>query len=124
VSYDKSLVIELLQQTNESISLIIDRCSSARNADDFLQSEKGLEKLDSICMRLIVIGEALESIDKTTDRKLLSQYSEVDWESIKEIHDALSHHYFDLDAEVIFGICKEDIEPLKKTISRILDDLK
>jgi uncharacterized protein with HEPN domain len=92
--------------------------------DDFLQSEKGLEELDSICMRLIVIGEALEGIDKITDRKLLRQYLEVDWESIKEIHDTLLHHYFDLDAEVIFGICKEHIEPLQRTISRILDDLK
>ncbi len=75
-------------------------------------------------MRLIAIGEALKNIDKITGRKLLAQYPEIDWKSIKGIRDLLSHHYFDMDAEVIFGICKEHVEPLQNTISRMLDDLK
>jgi uncharacterized protein with HEPN domain len=124
VSYDKSLVIEILQQINDSIPLVKKRCAYAKSVDDFLQNEEGLEKLDSICMRLIAIGETLKNIDKITDRKLLANYPEIDWKSIKGIRDLLSHHYFDLDAEVIFGICKEHIESLQKTISRMLDDLK
>ncbi|WP_353662880.1 HepT-like ribonuclease domain-containing protein [Hydrogenimonas sp. SS33] len=124
MSYDKSLVIEILQQINDSISLVKKRCSYAKIADDFLQNDEGLIKLDSICMRLIAIGEALKNIDKITGRKLLAQYPEIDWKSIKGIRDLLSHHYFDMDAEVIFGICKEHVEPLQNTISRMLDDLK
>ena len=43
-------------------------------------------------MMLIVIGESLKNLDKITDRKLLPQYSEVDWKKAKGMRDILTHH--------------------------------
>jgi len=37
-----------------------------------------MEKLDSICMLLIAIGESLKNIDKITKKSLLKQYPEID----------------------------------------------
>ncbi len=37
--------------------------------------------------------------------------------------DILSHHYFDLDAETIFEICKNDINELLSTTMKIIKDI-
>ncbi|MEY8688158.1 HepT-like ribonuclease domain-containing protein [Bacteroides sp. AN502(2024)] len=34
------------------------------------------------------------------------------------------HHYFDVDADEIYRICKEDIIPLHQMIKRIMNDLR
>ena len=39
------------------------------------------------------------------------------------IRDILSHHYFDLDAEVIFNICKKDTNELLETTIKIIEEL-
>ncbi len=39
--------------------------------DDFCDTKEGQEKLDSICMKLIAVGESLKNIYKITDKQLL-----------------------------------------------------
>lgn len=75
-------------------------------------------------MQLIAIGESIKNIDKITNRKLLINYPEIDWKGIKGVRDIISHHYFDIDAEQIFNVCNNNIEPLTKTLMIILEDLK
>jgi len=74
-------------------------------------------------MKLIVIGESLKNIDKITDKKLLRLYPQIEWKKIKGIRDFISHHYFDLDAEVIFGICKNNIADLLQILKQMRSDL-
>ena len=57
--YDKELVLEILKQIINSINIVLKRFSLIKNPDDFVKTEEGLEKLDSICMQLIAIGEGL-----------------------------------------------------------------
>ena len=40
------------------------------------------------------------------------------------MRDIISHHYFDLDAEIIYDVCENEIPKLKATIEKILNDLK
>ena len=75
-------------------------------------------------MRLIAIGEGCKNIDKLTSNQLLKQYSEIDWKSIKGIRDKLSHHYFDIDSEIIFDICDTNIAELLEITNKILSDIK
>jgi uncharacterized protein with HEPN domain len=42
----------------------------------------------------------------------------------KGIRDILSNHYFDMDAEVIFSLCKNDINELLETTIQIIKDIK
>ena len=37
--------------------------------------------------------------------------------------DIISHHYFDIDAEIICELCKNKIPELKDTIEEILKDI-
>jgi uncharacterized protein with HEPN domain len=43
-------------------------------------------------------------------------YPHVDWKGAKGIRDFLSHHYFVVDAEVIFDVCQNRIGGLKQAI--------
>lgn len=52
------------------------------------------------------MGERFKNIDKLSNNELLKNYPNIPWKNVKGIRDILSHHYFDLDAEVIFAICK------------------
>ena len=122
--YDKSLVGDILDQIIEAAKIVKTRCLCASCENDFIDSKEGQEKLDSICMKLIAIGESLKNIDKITDRKLLLQYPQIEWKKIKGIRDFISHHYFDLDADIVFGICKNNIDDLIFTLKNIRTDLE
>lgn len=121
--YDKSLVLDILNQIIEAIETVEERCTFATAQDDFCDTKEGQEKLDSICMKLIAIGESLKNIDKVTNKTLLQQYPTIEWKKIKGIRDFISHHYFDLDAEVIFDICQNEISDLLQMLIQIKKDL-
>jgi uncharacterized protein with HEPN domain len=121
--YDKSLVIDILSQIIEAVETIEERCTFANCQDDFIYTKQGQEKLDGICMKLIAIGESLKQIDYITDKSLLVNYPQIEWKKVKGIRDFISHHYFDLDAEMIFGICENNIEELLKVLQIIKEDL-
>jgi len=122
---DKQLMIlSTLEDIKFSIELIKKRFEQIDNSDDFLANEDGLEKLDSISMRLVAVGEGFKNIDKLTNKQLLSNYPNVNWKGIKGVRDILSHHYFDLDAETIFEICNSHIDELLATTNCIISDIK
>lgn len=100
--FDKGLVLDILRNIAWSLEQVNRRYAGIRKSDDFTADDAGLEKLDSICMQLINIGEALKHIDKLTDGSLLKKYAAVDWAGAKGMRDIITHHYFDVDAEVVF----------------------
>ncbi|MBU3015652.1 DUF86 domain-containing protein [Poseidonibacter lekithochrous] len=121
---NKELILSTLEDIKYSLELIQTRVKNIKSSDDFLETENGLEKLDSIAMRLVAIGEGFKNIDKLSDNQLLLNYSNIPWKQVKGIRDILSHHYFDLDAEVIFNLCKKDVNELYKTTIQIIKDIQ
>ncbi len=121
--YDKSLVRELFEQILDATDTVLARFEVVDGSDFFLDSPEGMEKLDSICMKLIAIGESLKNIDKITNNELLKKYPQVDWKGVKGIRDIISHHYFDLDAQEIYYVCDKKLPELRSTIEKILQDL-
>ncbi|GAB6145283.1 HepT-like ribonuclease domain-containing protein [Desulfocicer niacini] len=122
--YDKELALEIMKQIYQAAQTILQRFEPVKEVVDFTGSPAGMEKLDSIRMLLIAIGEALKNLDKTTDKKLLSRYSQVDWKSAKGMRDIISHHYFQMDADVIFDVCKQHIPSLAETINKMIKELQ
>jgi len=122
--YNDELVLEILHQISEAIDKIIFRFESIKKMSDFTSSPNGMEKLDSICMQLIAIGESLKNIDKITNNSLLNKYPEIDWKGAKGLRDIISHHYFDIDADEIFLVCKKQVPILAVTIKKMISDLK
>jgi uncharacterized protein with HEPN domain len=103
---------------------IAKRFAPIASPEDFVSSEEGLEKLDAICMQLIAIGESVKHLDKVTEGTLLPLYPQIEWKRVMGMRDVLSHHYFDLDAEVVYSVCANHIEVLAQTVQRILSDLE
>ena len=122
--FDKDVVLQILKQIHDAAQRTLLRFEPINNVEDFTNSEEGLEKMDSIAMLLIAIGENLKKIDKLTDEALLCQYPEIDWKGAKGMRDIISHHYFDIDAEEIFWVCKHQMKPLTDTIAKIIEDIK
>jgi uncharacterized protein with HEPN domain len=122
--YDKELVREILTQIKEASERVLRRFEAIRSVEDFTNSEAGMEKLDAICMQLIAIGESVKNLEKITSGELVARYPDIEWKKIKGMRDIISHHYFDVDAEVIFAVCKNHINPLISTISKMIREVE
>jgi len=122
--YDKELVLEVLGQIRTASQTILGRFNSVKTVSDFTDSPAGREKLDSICMLLIAIGESLKKLDKITEGSLLPKYPQIDWKKAKGLRDIISHQYFDVNAEAIYDVCKTKIKILSDTITKIVEGLK
>ena len=121
--YDRELVLEILRQIYQAAQTILERFEPVKTVSDLTDSPAGIEKLDSICMLLIAIGEALKNLDKTTNKSLLTRFPQVDWSKAKGMRDIISHHYFETDAEVIYDVCKNHIPELAQTINKMIREL-
>lgn len=121
--YDKSLVQSILKQIDDALETIKKRTEIIQSVNDFTDTPAGMEKLDSICMLFMAIGDALKKIDKITDGNLLSKYSEIDWKGAIGFRDIIAHHYFDIDAEQVFWICEKELSPLSITVKQIIKTL-
>lgn len=122
--FDKELIQNILLKIFDATQKIFDRSLSIADADSFSNSPEGMEKLDSICMLFIVIGESLKQIDKITNKEFLKKYPEIDWRGVKGFRDIISHNYFDIDTEQVFWVCKKEVPRLLEITKRMLDDLK
>lgn len=123
MSDDVELMREILRQVVGAAQTIRRRFEPIAAPGDFLTSEAGLEKLDGICMQLIAIGESIKQLDKVSGGVLLPRYPQVEWKRVMGMRDVLTHHYFDLDAEVVYSVCAHHIKVLEQTVELILADL-
>ena len=107
------MIYETLKNIDTAITRLQERTAQIHTVDDFLLSPIRKEKLDAACMVIIGLGEAIKTLDKLTDKQLLPTYPSIDWKKVMGARDVMAHHYFEVDADEIFSIIKNDIEPLK-----------
>ena len=121
----KSQIIEsLLKKILQTVERILANSETITSPSFYLLTPSGMERLESTCMLLIAIGEGVKGVDKLTDKKLLSFYPEMDWKGVMGMRDIIAHHYFDLDAEIVYDVIKHDLPKLKDVLQQIVDDLK
>lgn len=121
---DKYRMLELLDMLLDAIDVITRRTSHIKTSDDFLLTPDNMFILDGVCMKLIFIGESIKNIDKISKGELLVNYPSVPWKAVMKMRDIIAHHYFKIDAEVIFMAVKEDMAALAETLNQIKSDLK
>ncbi len=109
MSEESKYTFELIK---EHILVCEQRFTGINKASDFVATPHGQLMLDAICMRLQVISELVKRHLKHNP-DLSKNYPEIDWVRIIRFRDFISHHYEELDFEVIFGICKADLSKLK-----------
>ena len=119
----RQMVYATLKNIEAAITRLQERTVQIHTADDFLLSPFGMEKLDAACMVLIALGEAVKTLDKLTDKGLLPTYPSIEWKKVMGARDIMAHHYFEVDADEVFNIVKNDLEPLKKAIDYFKEEL-
>ena len=121
---DKKNAQELLEFVLESIEVVKKRMKPVRSIDDLLDTEEGQEKLDAILMRLQAIGEAIKNVDKR-HRDLLEKYKDASyWSEVIKIREIISHHYLNIDAEIVFNTIQSgELDELSSIINSILEQL-
>ncbi|MBE5696070.1 MAG: DUF86 domain-containing protein [Bacteroides sp.] len=121
----KSQIIEsLLKKILQTVERILANSETITSPSFYLLTPFGMERLESTCMLLIAIGEGVKGVDKLRDKKLLSFYPGMDWKGVMGMRDIIAHHYFDLDAEIVYDVIKHDLPKLKDVLQQIVDDLK
>ena len=114
----------MLEQIRDSLAVVIERALVVKTVEDFTHSADGMMRLDSICMQLVTVGEAIKNIDKYTNKELFPRYPSIDWRSVMGLRDIIAHQYFNVDADVILHIVKINIPELLTVIDRIIIDAK
>lgn len=114
----RELILEKIGLIQESISIINERMKTINSAEQFVASPFGIMLLDSIAIRLQIIGEQTKGIDKL-DKLLLSKFPTVEWNKIMRLRDLISHHYEDIDFEIVFQICLEELPKLSSTFKKL-----
>lgn len=117
------LIWHTLSQLELAINRLQERTKNILSVDDFLTSPVGMEKLDAACMVLIAIGESIKNLDKVSEGKLLPTYPSIPWKRVMGIRDIMAHHYFEVDADVVYEVVKKELEPLKQAIVFFKDQL-
>lgn len=117
-------VLAALSKIEQTVERVIVNSEQITSYNYYYMSPAGMERLESTCMLLIAIGESIKGIDKVTNKELLPKYPEVDWKGAMGIRDIIAHHYFELDAEVVFDVVKNEFPNLLNTIRRIKNDLE
>ena len=117
------LIWHTLSQLELAINRLQERTKNILSVDDFLTSPVGMEKLDAACMVLIAIGESIKNLDKVSEGKLLPTYPSIPWKRVMGIRDIMAHHYFEVDADVVYEVVKKELEPLKQAIAFFKDQL-
>ena len=117
-------VLVALSKIEQTVERVIANSEQITSYNYYYMSPAGMERLESTCMLLIAIGESIKGIDKVTNKELLPKYPGVDWKGAMGIRDIIAHHYFELDAEVVFDVVKNEFPNLLNTIRRIKNDLE
>lgn len=121
--YKREVALGILKQIEQAIIRLQERTVNIHSVDDFLLSPAGMEKLDAVCMLLIAIGESLKGFDKVTEKKVLINYPRIPWSNVMGVRDIIAHHYFNIDAEEIFGIVHGELSSLLEAIRYLIQEL-
>ena len=122
-TFDAEIVLDSLQKIKTMLELITERTNVVKTPDDFLRSSDGMMRLDAICMNLIALGETVKGVDKQTNGQLLKNYPDVYWRGVMGMRDKISHHYFEIDTDVVFRTLEEDIPKMKPVVEKMIIDL-
>ncbi|MDR0327729.1 MAG: DUF86 domain-containing protein [Planctomycetaceae bacterium] len=122
--FDKEIVIDLFRQIVEHLEMTQKSFEVVPTVAFFQATHTGKEKLASICMFLMVVGELVKKIDKLTHGAVLMRYTYIDWRRIISFRNIVAHDYGHVDSEIVFNICTDEIEPLLNTVNRIINDLE
>ena|SRR3989338_1673216 len=72
--------------------------------------------IKAVLRSLEVIGEATGKIPS----QIIGSHPEIPWQEIIGMRNKLIHEYFGVDIDIVWQTIKEDLEPLDKSVRKIV----
>lgn len=117
--HNTPLITHILDQMIEACGLILLWNEKVNSSDDYLTSPEGMQKMAASCMLIESIGESVKKIDRLTQGLLYNKFPNTPWKEIMGLRDHIAHGYFNLDADIIFDVAKNEIPPLQETLTEL-----
>ncbi len=115
-SANRQRVISIFRQIETAITQLQEWNQSVNSIDDYYQSPEGMQKLAANCMLIEAIGEGIHQINRITEGRLLIERAEIPWEDVIGIRNHIAHGYFDIDAEIVLSVIKNDLSSLLEAV--------
>lgn len=93
------------------------------DANELLTSSGGMKTLAADCMLIEAIGEGIKRIDERTHQQLLPSRPEIPWKAVKGMRDHIAHGYFDINADYVWDVVKNDLPALRDAIDYFIEHL-
>lgn len=119
MSEECEIVLDILNDIRDFILLIESRMSSVSGFEDFLENDDAIMRFDSIMMRLQAIGEMAKALFGKYEGIVKSDYDS-EWAGIIKMRDKISHHYLDMDAEIVYDVCVNHLPNLLRNVDRMI----
>jgi uncharacterized protein with HEPN domain len=105
---------------------IADILSALQEVEDFTggmeyeQFAADKKTVNAVVRSLEVMGEAAKRIPEDVRRR----YPDVPWKRMTGMRDKLIHEYSGVDLEIVWGVVKTELPPVKPLIEQALRDLE
>ncbi len=116
-----SLVLNILRQIKDAVCQLENWNDGIVSPYDYAASPDGMKTLAATSMLLEAIGEGIKKIDSRTKGALLKLRPEIPWDDVKGMRDHIAHGYFDIDADIIFDVVKNDLRPLADAVDYLIE---
>ena len=124
ISYQQMLVVkDLLGQIHDAIVQLQEWNKQISSVDDYLVSAEGTKTLAASCMLIEAIGEGVKKIDGRTSGNLLINRPEIPWLQVMGMRNHIAHGYFDINAELVWDVIKNDLQPLLQAVDFFTENL-
>ena len=80
--------------------------------------EKNYEKQSAVIRQFEIIGEAASKLTL----EFTKQHTEIDWSKVTGMRHKMIHDYFDVDVNIVWTTAIDDVETLKNSIEKILNN--
>jgi uncharacterized protein with HEPN domain len=85
--------------------------------EDFASDKK---TVNAVVRSLEVMGEAAKRVPETVRLR----YPDVPWKRMTGMRDKLIHEYSGVDLEIVWGVVKTELPPVKPLIEQIFEDVE
>lgn len=93
----------------------IERYTSELSVSEFKRDEM---VQDAVIRNIEIIGEAAGKI-LTADPRYTERHPLVPWKVMRAMRNRLTHGYFEVDLEIVWRTCREDLPKLGEQIRRL-----
>ena len=122
-SFNSDIIRTTIQQMLLAIGQISEWNDGIHCSDDFTSTPDGMKTLAASSMLIEAIGEGIKKLYHRTDGAIFQMRPDIPWREIMGMRNHIAHGYFDIDADLIYDVIKNELDPLTDALKHILENL-